>query len=126
MADPPIFSGAVYRPVSGSTSPTPPGSTLHASPSTGWPNWSRASAANCCCAPAASATAAGVTVTVAVRATVTATSFVTALTPSLTVHRRAYSPAIPNVATLALAAFVPLAPNATAGAPFGAPVTDQV
>jgi hypothetical protein len=87
------------------------------------PNWSIAVAVNCWLAPAVTVATAGVTTTpVRVWATVTFTADETVRPPaSVIVALNVYAPALANVATLLLAAFVPFTENATAAGP----VADQ-
>jgi hypothetical protein len=87
------------------------------------PNWSIAVAVNCCLSPAKIVATAGVTTTpVRVWETVTFTADETVRPPaSVIVALSVYAPALANVATLLLAAFVPLTENATAAGP----VADQ-
>jgi hypothetical protein len=88
------------------------------------PNWSIAVAVNCCLAPAVTVATAGVTIApVSVWATVTFTADEIVRPPaSAIVAVNVYPPALANVATLLLAAFVPFTENATAAGP----VADQV
>src|SRR5262245_35957648 len=110
---PPVAAPAGKRPPG---EIVPPPRTLHANPgcgASGAPNWSTATAANCCVPPGMTVALDGLTATpVSVWLTVTVTELV-AVCPSasVTVAARVYVPAFENVAVLFFAAFVPFGLN---------------
>jgi hypothetical protein len=125
----PVSAGAVNRPSCETDPPVANQTTKGAGPGTCWPNWSTATAENCCVPPGATETGPPGVIArpVSVGSTTTETSDVTNW-PEVSAIRtlKVYAPARPNVAVTLRAALVPLSLKVGAAAPSGSVVAVHV